>query len=109
MTRHVRRLTKYQKLVYNIVHNVPRGKVTTYQKVAKVMGNKYLARIVGNALNKNPFPSDKVPCHRVIKSNGSLGGYASEVKVKKRLLLKEGVKFDAKDKINPQYIIKLKK
>jgi methylated-DNA-[protein]-cysteine S-methyltransferase len=73
------------------------------------MGNKYLARIVGNALHKNPFPSDKVPCHRVVKSDRSLGGYASGVKIKKRLLLKEGVKLDAKDKINLHYIIKLKK
>ncbi|MGC9048969.1 MAG: MGMT family protein [Patescibacteria group bacterium] len=115
------KLTNFQKRVYNIVKRIPKGKVTTYQEIGKILGNSRLARAVGNALNKNPFPflsnflsksassppqSALVPCHRVIKSNGSLGGYRFGQTKKKKLLLREGVKFVG-DKIDQRYIIKI--
>jgi len=82
-------ITSFQKKVYNITMKVPRGKVTTYAAIAKAMGNTYAARAIGNALNKNPFC--EVPCHRVIRSDGSLGGYAKGTIAKIKYLRKEGV------------------
>jgi len=65
--------------------------VTTYAAFAKFIGRPRAARAVGNALNKNPY-SPKVPCHRVVKSNGSLGGFAGGARKKKQFLEREGVK-----------------
>jgi methylated-DNA-[protein]-cysteine S-methyltransferase len=70
---------------------IPRGKVITYREIAIALGNPNASRAVGNACNKNPF-APKVPCHRVVKSNGFLGGYAEGLKNKIFLLEKEGVK-----------------
>jgi methylated-DNA-[protein]-cysteine S-methyltransferase len=98
-------LTQFQKRVYNILRRVPRGRVTSYQEIAKALGNKNLARAVGNALNKNPF-APRVPCHRVINSDGTLGGYASGARRKKKLLLAERVKFSRDGKILGQNIFK---
>ena len=121
-------LTNFQKRVYNVVKRIPKGKVVTYKEVARVLGNPKLARAVGNALGQNPFlflskfpprsvslqqdPSRKagsafIPCHRVIKSDGSLGGYQLGIEKKKKLLRKEGVRFDKNGKIDKKYIIKL--
>jgi len=100
-------LTNFQKGVYNITQQIPKGRVTTYQAVAGILGNKNLARAVGNALNKNPFSSHRVPCHRVVKLDRSLGGYASGAKIKKKLLLKEGIKFEKNGKIAKKYFFRL--
>lgn len=98
-------LTKFQKKVYNIVRRIPKGKVATYQSVARFLGNKNLARSVGKALNKNPFLI-KIPCHRVVKFDGSLGGYRLGIRRKKELLISEGIKFIG-NKIDKKYIIKI--
>lgn len=84
-------LTNFANKVYRLTAKVPRGYVATYQELAKALGNKKASRAVGNALNKNPF-APQVPCHRVIRSNGEVGGFASGSIKKKEILAKEGVK-----------------
>jgi len=80
--------------VYQLLRKIPRGKVTTYKEIAKALGNKKLARVVGNILNKNTKPI-AIPCHRVVKSDGKLGGFSLGVKKKIELLKKEGIKIKA--------------
>ena len=84
--------TKFQLKVWNYLKKIPSGSVKTYSQVAKSIGNPLASRAVGNAIGKNPCPP-KIPCHRVIMSNGSLGGYSGKggVKTKKMLLKKEGI------------------
>lgn len=81
-------LTKFQQKVYDIVKKIPKGEVLTYKEAARLIGSPLAYRAVGNALNKNPFK--EVPCHRVIRSDGKVGGYAKGKKVKIKLLKKEG-------------------
>ena len=77
---------------------MPRGKVTTYRELAHAMGTKSY-RAVGQAMNRNP-KLVSVPCHRVIKSNGEVGGYALGTVRKKELLKMEGVQVEANGRIN---------
>ncbi len=84
--------TIFQEKVYNILRKVPKGKVTTYGSISKILGNKSY-RAVGSAMKKNPY-APKVPCHRVIKSNGEIGGFASGTKNKISMLKKEGIKIE---------------
>ncbi len=79
----------FNEKVWNLTKKIPKGKVTTYKIIAKKLKTKTY-RAVGNALNKNPY-WPKVPCHRVVKSDGSLGGFAKGKKEKIKLLKKEGV------------------
>lgn len=84
-------VTAFQQQVYNILKSVPRGRITTYKELGKALGGKgQIYRAVGNALNKNPF-APKVPCHRVVASDSSLGGFAHGRAAKIALLEKEGV------------------
>ena len=83
-------MTSFEEQVYSITKKIPKGKVTTYKEIAQALGKPKAFRAVGNALNKNPF-APQVPCHRVIKSDGSLGGFAQGQSKKKKLLLKEGI------------------
>jgi methylated-DNA-[protein]-cysteine S-methyltransferase len=85
-------MTEFEKKVYEVVKKITRGKVLTYKQVALKLGNIGLARAVGNALNKNR--DSKVPCHRVIRSDGKVGGYASGTDKKIAILKKEGVKIE---------------
>jgi methylated-DNA-[protein]-cysteine S-methyltransferase len=84
--------TKFQLKVWRYLKKIPRGSVQSYTQVAKGIGKPYAARAVANAIGKNPFPP-KIPCHRVIKSDGSLGGYSGKggIKTKRLLLKKEGI------------------
>ena len=82
---------------YKLLRKVPKGKVTTYKAIAEKLNTKAY-RAVGNAMNKNPY-APKVPCHRVINSNGELGGFASGIKNKIKLLKEEGIKIE-NNKIN---------
>ncbi len=75
--------------VYEVVRKIPKGKVLSYSEVAKLAGFSRAYRAVGNTLNKNQNP--KIPCHRVIKSNGKIGGYKGGTKKKITLLEKEGI------------------
>ena len=84
--------TKFQKKVWNYLKTIPKGKVKTYKEVAKAIGMPKAARAVANACGKNPF-APKIPCHRVIRSDGGLGGYSGRggIKTKLRLLRSEKV------------------
>ncbi len=80
------------ELVYLVVAQVPRGKVTTYSAVARFLNNPKGSRAVGWAMRQCPYPNADVPCHRVIKADGSVGGYGGEGVLKKASLLrKEGI------------------
>ena len=81
--------TEFQRRVYAVVKRIPRGETRSYRWVAERLGDPNLARAVGQALNRNPWP-ETVPCHRVIRADGSLGGYAWGVAKKRRLLRREG-------------------
>lgn len=81
----------FTDFVLCIVRKIPEGNVTTYGEIAKARGGKKFARAVGNALNRNPYIV-KIPCHRVVRSDGSIGGYRNGIKEKIRLLEKEGIK-----------------
>jgi len=78
--------------VWNYLKKIPKGKVKTYLEVAKAIGKPRACRAVANAVGKNPYPP-LIPCHRVIRSDGNLGGYSGKggIKEKRRLLLKEKV------------------
>ena len=80
--------TPFEQRVYAVVRRIPKGQVRSYQWVAKQLGNPHLARAVGQALKRNRWPKI-IPCHRVIRSDGSLGGYAWGQEKKKRLLRQE--------------------
>ena len=84
--------TKFQKKVWNYLKTIRKGTVKTYKQVAIGINSPKSARAVANAVGKNPFVP-KIPCHRVIRSDGSLGGYSGKggVKTKKLLLKREGI------------------
>ena len=84
----------FQQEVLRAKHGIHRGSVSTYQKIAKHLGNVNAARAVGGALAKNPFLII-IPCHRAIRSDGTLGGYQGGLKMKRALLEMEGVFFNA--------------
>ena len=83
-------MTSFQSQCYEALKKVPRGKVITYGGLAEMIGMPKAHRAVGSAMNKNPF-APKVPCHRVVKSNGDLGGFSIDTKVKIKRLQEEGV------------------
>lgn len=78
----------FKEKVYSIVRKIPKGTVRTYKEVAKKAGRPKAYRAVGNILNKNFDP--KIPCHRVIRSDGKLGGYNRGTQTKMRRLKAEG-------------------
>ncbi len=83
------RATKFQKSVWHFTAIIPQGKTATYAQVAIAIGHPKAVRAVGNALNRNPL-APEVPCHRVIRSGGAVGGFASGIKKKLQLLRSEG-------------------
>ena len=85
--------TKFQQKVWAYLRKIPRGSVKTYSQVAKGIGKPLAVRAVANAIGKNPN-APKIPCHRVIRSDGSLGGYSGKggIKTKRFLLKKEGIR-----------------
>ncbi len=84
--------TTFQLKVWRYLKKIPRGSVKTYTQVAKSIGKPLAVRAVANAIGKNPY-APIIPCHRVIRSDGSLGGYSGKGgnKTKKLLLKKEGI------------------
>ena len=84
--------TKFQLKVWDYLKKIPRGSVKTYSQVAKAIGKPLAVRAVANAIGKNPL-APQIPCHRVIRLDGSLGGYSGKggIKTKKLLLKREGI------------------
>lgn len=81
----------FQEAVLNMVKQIPEGKVTTYGEIAReITGSVRAVRAVAQAVAKNPYPII-IPCHRVVRSNGDVGGYSLGVEKKIRLLIAEGV------------------
>jgi methylated-DNA-[protein]-cysteine S-methyltransferase len=78
-------MTPFAKRVYRIVSAIPVGQTRTYKWVAKKAGRPAAARAIGQILKNNPYPLI-IPCHRVIKSDSGLGGYAFGIRKKKLLL-----------------------
>ena len=83
---------------------IPRGRVMTYGGLAASLGVPGGARAVGNALAGNPFPL-VIPCHRVVRSDGSLGGFGGGLLMKRALLAMEGVCLDHKGRVFSEYIL----
>ena len=82
------RLTPFQQAVYWATARIPKGQTRSYQWVAEHIGRPRAIRAVGGALGRNPF-MPLIPCHRVIRSDGSLGGFARGLAAKRRLLARE--------------------
>ncbi len=93
-----------QKEVLSLASKIPKGKVSSYKEMAKVL--KIHPRAVAIALSKNPMPI-KIPCHRVVHSDGRIGGYKLGKSRKIKLLEKEGVKI-SKGKICENYFFYFK-
>ncbi|HPD57316.1 MAG TPA: MGMT family protein [Smithellaceae bacterium] len=85
------KLAPFTKKVLIQARKIPRGHVATYSSLAKKIGNPKAARAVGTAMARNPFPI-VVPCHRVIRADGTLGGFGGGLKMKKMMLQREGIK-----------------
>ena len=88
-------MNNFRQRIYEIVKTIPKGKVMTYKRIGDKLGSKAY-QAIGQALKNNPDPKN-IPCHRVIKSNGDIGGYFGHIdddlsKKKEELLLNEGVK-----------------
>lgn len=79
----------FNQKCYELLSQIPQGKISTYKQIANILNTKAY-RAVGNAMAKNPNPII-VPCHRVIKSDGHIGGYALGIKKKISLLINEGI------------------
>ena len=82
--------TEFQKTVWRAVHEIPYGRLSSYGRVAAAVGRPRAARAVGNALGANPL-SIVIPCHRVIRSDGSIGGFGGRPDLKRYLLGLEGI------------------
>ena len=83
--------TAFQRRVWEALRRIPRGETRTYAEVAEDIGQPSATRAVANACAKNPTPV-VVPCHRVVRTDGSLGGYALGVERKQKLLKQEGAR-----------------
>lgn len=94
----------FAERIFKLLKKIPAGKVATYKALATAIGNPKAARAVGNILNKNKNLIS-IPCHRVVKSNGDVGGYVLGIKKKIKLLKKEGVEI-RKGKVEKRFIIK---
>jgi methylated-DNA-[protein]-cysteine S-methyltransferase len=84
------KLTNFSAKVLRYASKIPRGKVETYSGLAAKLGKPHAARAVGTALANNPFPI-AIPCHRVVRADGTLGGFGGGMKMKRKLLEREGV------------------
>lgn len=97
-------ISLFEKKVYEAVALIPKGRVSTYGFVAEAIGMSHAGRAVGNALHHNPFHA--VPCHRVIRADGHIGGFVRGPRAKSKLLQKEGVLI-RNGRANPDSIVRL--
>ena len=93
----------FQRQVLTMLKTIPRGSVITYRTLASRLNKPGGARAVGNALSDNPFPL-VLPCHRVVRSDGTLGGYQGGTRMKALLLGYEGIALDGDIKVPPEKI-----
>jgi methylated-DNA-[protein]-cysteine S-methyltransferase len=84
----MRKPTEFEKKVYRATMEIPLGETRSYRWVAERIGHPKAVRAVGSALNRNPF-APFVPCHRVVRSDGSIGGFAEGTERKRQLLDEE--------------------
>ncbi|NCA93523.1 MGMT family protein, partial [bacterium] len=84
------KISRFAEQVYQITGKIKTGQVATYGQIAQAIKKPKAARAVGRALHNNPF-APQVPCHRVIKGNGEIGGFAGGSSKKAKLLKQEGV------------------
>jgi len=82
--------TDFQKRVWEAIYKIPYGKLTSYGRIAKDIGLPKAARAVGNAVGANPL-GPVIPCHRVVWSNGGIGGFGNGLEKKRKLLHIEGI------------------
>lgn len=87
-----------QRKVLLAEYRIPRGWISTYKRIANHLDMPKGARVVGNALARNPFPII-IPCHRAIKTNGELGGFQGDIDMKRALLELEGIEISDKGKV----------
>lgn len=87
-------MNEFSVSVWELTKRIPRGKVSTYGEIAKALGRPKASRAVGQALKRNPY-APHVPCHRVVRSDGTIGGFRgagmNDIKEKAEMLRKEGV------------------
>ena len=107
-TQSAKRITPFQEGVYAALQGIPAGFVTTYGTIAKLVGC-HSSQAIGQALRNNPFAST-APCHRVVRNDGSLGGFFGDSSVqgqsnKQRLLEEEGIVFDTAGIVPERFII----
>ncbi len=90
----------FQDTVLNLVKRIPAGKVTTYGEIAReITGSVRAARAVARAVARNPYPI-AIPCHRVVRSDGDVGGYSLGVEKKIKLLKAEGIEIKGRKVAN---------
>jgi methylated-DNA-[protein]-cysteine S-methyltransferase len=97
------RVPPFHRKVLRALARISRGKVSTYGKIAVKTGAPGGARAAGQGCANNPFPI-VFPCHRVVRSDGSLGGFGGGLKLKRARLEMEGVRFDSTGKVKPEFI-----
>lgn len=99
----------FSEQVWNLIKKIPKGKVTTYGEIARALGKPGASRAVGQALKRNPY-APEVPCHRVVRSDGTIGGFRGanmkDVREKADMLRQEGVSVTEN---NNRYIIDMKR
>ncbi len=95
-------LTEFSVRVLRQTHRIPRGKVCTYSGLAARAGFPRAARAVGSVMAKNPFPL-VIPCHRVVRADGTPGRFGGGADMKKRLLEREGISLDAAGRVPSNY------
>ena len=99
----MKQLTPFEQHCLKVLKKIPKGKVTTYKDLANSIGSKAY-RAVGRALGKNP-QAPKLPCHRVVNSDGKIGGYAFGTNKKIQLLKKEGINIKNKKIVNLKEVL----
>jgi len=99
------RVPSYHRKVLRALTGIPRGKVRSYATIASITGAPGGARASGQGCAKNPFPI-VFPCHRVIRADGSLGGFGGGLPLKRALLEMEGIQFDKGGKVLPEFILR---
>ncbi len=83
--------TPFQQKVWRAIMKIPRGQTRTYTWLAKMAGRPKAVRAAANACGANPY-APTIPCHRVIRSDGTIGGFSGPLSLKRKLLAREGIK-----------------